>query len=179
MKEEITEKVVKTQEKITMYVAEDGRKFKDKDDCICYELKQKWDKWLEKFDVKEKEIESENSPTDTITFRYHKEYDGEIREFLKAYSEYCKWDKDGKIYPRCLENISSSALKNVEKEIDKKEFIDKEIYKFNVYYDEGDPDYEWGTYEVEFLGWEEELANLQERIQEIEKTYGKKFVFKD
>lgn len=174
MKEEITEKVVTTQKKITMYVAEDGTVFQDKDDCICYELTSKWDKWFEKFDVKE--IESENSSTDTITFRYQKEYDGEIREFLKAHSRYCKWDKDGKIYPRCLENISSGTLKNAEKEIDKKEFIDKEIYKFNVYYDEGDPDYEWGTYEVEFLGWEDEAVKLQEKIQEIEKIFGKKFV---
>lgn len=173
MKEEITKKVVKTQEKITMYVAEDGRKFKDKEDCICYELKQKWNKWLEKFDVKE--IESENSSTDTITFRYQKEYDGEIREFLKAYSEYYKGDKGSKIYPRYLGNISSRTLENVKNDIDEKEFIDKEVYKFNVYYDEGDPDYEWGTYEVEFSGWEEESAKLRERIQELEEIFGKKF----
>ena len=173
MKEEVVDKVIKTQQKITMYVAEDGRKFKDKEDCICYELKQKWDKWLEKFDVKE--IESENSSTDTITFRYQKEYDGEIREFLKAYSEYYKGDKGGKIYPRYLNNISSRTLENAENDIDEKEFVDKEVYKFNIYYDEGDVDYEWGTYEVEFSGWKEESAKLRERIQELEKIFGKKF----
>ena len=173
MKEEVVDKVIKTQQKITMYVAEDGRKFKDKEDCICYELKQKWDKWLEKFDVKE--IESENSSTDTITFRYQKEYDGEIREFLKAYSEYYKGDKGGKIYQRYLNNISSRTLENAENDIDEKEFVDKEVYKFNIYYDEGDVDYEWGTYEVEFSGWKEESAKLRERIQELEKIFGKKF----
>jgi len=176
MREEITEKlvIVKTPKKITMYVAEDGTKFQDKQDCICYELKPKWNNWLEKFDVKE--IESENSSTDTIAFMYHKEYDSEIREFLKAYSKYYKYAKDGKIYPRYLGNLTISVLGHVENEINKKEFIDKEIYKFNVYYDEGDIDYEYGTYEVEFLGWEEESSKLHEKIQELEKIFGKKFI---
>lgn len=177
MKEENIEEVVKTSRKITMYVAEDGTRFRDKHDCMCHELKPKWDNWLEKFDVEE--IESEDSSADTIMFKYYKEHDSEIREFLKAYSRYYKSGKDGKIYPRYLGNVPISTLGNVENEIDKKEFIDKETYKFNVYYDEGDADYEFGTYEVEFLGWEEESAKLQERIQELEKMFGKKFVIND
>ena len=178
MREKITEKVkvVKKQEKITTYVAEDGTEFQNKDACICHELKPKWDNWIEKFNVKE--IESENSSTDTIIFKYHKEYDSEIREFLKAFSRYYKYDKDGKIYSRYLTNITTRDLENAENEINKKEFIDKEIYKFNVYYDEGDVDYDYGTYEVEFLDWEEELAKIQERIQKLEKIFEKKFIFK-
>ncbi len=171
---EENEEVVRKKHTTTWYVADDGKKFSSKSDCLIYEAETQWNKYKDFFDIRTIDDES-NEYIDSILLKYDKNHDGEFRTVLNIFLRYCIL-KGGNLWHRAIENVDSSSMEIAESKINEKEFMDKEFYKVSLFFRDADPDYHYADYEIEISDFDDEADKIRKRIVEYETMFNKKFV---